>query len=284
VAPPPGLHVIRREPIGTAAVDGRRVVLVHGTMDRASSFTRLMAKLPEWSIIAYDRRGYADSASVGVSDRLEDHVADLLAVLDGHPAVVLGHSFGGVVVLAAAARAPGLIPSAVVWEPPQPWTPGWPPSSPTGGGDGGSEAGGASGAGGAGGSGADGVDRSGGGGSGGLDPGDRAEWFMRRALGDRIWERLPASTRAQRRAEGKALEADFASLRTGEPPVDPAAVHVPVVVGRGGRSPAHHRRATRELAHALRRGRLVEIAEAGHGAHLSHPLEVAGLLRSAAPG
>jgi pimeloyl-ACP methyl ester carboxylesterase len=223
-------------------------------MDRASSFTRLMAKLPEWSIVAYDRRGYAGSAGAGVSDRLDDHVTDLLAVLDGRPAVVLGHSFGGIVVLAAAARVPELIPSAVVWEPPQPWSPSWPATTPSAGA------------------------------AAELSPQDRAEWFMRRMLGDRIWARLPASTRAQRRAEGPALVADFASLRTGARPIDPAGIHVPVVVGRGGRSSPRHRRATRELAQALRRGRLVEIADAAHSAHLSHPADLAGLLRSAAPG
>lgn len=236
-------------------------MLVHGTMDRASSFSRLMARLPEWSIVAYDRRGYAGSSQLGVTDRIEDHVEDLLNVLDGRPAVVLGHSYGGIVVLAAAVRAPELIPSAVVWEPPQPWSAGWPATSASGGA------------------------------AGDLEPEDRAEWFMRRMLGDRIWERLPSSTRAQRRAEGAALVADFASLRieptslrTGQPPFDPSAVHVPVLVGRGGRSSTHHRRTTRELAQSLRRGRLVEIPEASHGAHLSHPAELAGLLRAAAPG
>jgi pimeloyl-ACP methyl ester carboxylesterase len=253
-----GLRVIRRPPLEDGPAAGRLVVMVHGAMDRATSFTRLMSRLPDWTVVAYDRRGYGRSSHLGPPADFEVQVADLLEVLDagpggpagpgGGPAAAFGHSLGGDVVLAAAARHPGLIGSALVWEPPQPWMPWWPGDSASRG------------------AGAD------------LDPEDRAEWFMRRMVGDRIWERLPSTTRAQRRAEGHTLAAELRSLAGGAV-FDPQRIDVPVLVGRGGRSRVHQRRGARELAAALPRGELVEIAEASHGAHLSHPVEVAALIR-----
>ena len=243
------LRVTHRDPAG--AGDGRRLVLVHGVMDRATSFTRLMAKLPEWSIVAYDRRGYGRSNHAGPPDTFDVQVEDLVHVLDGEPAVAFGHSFGGDVVLAAADRQPGLITAAVVWEAPQPWMPWWPATSTSRG------------------SYSD------------MDPADYAEHFMRRVVGDRIWERLPSATRAARRAEGVTMQAEIATLGRG-PVFDPARIRIPVIVGRGGRSSAHQRRGARELAAALPQGEMVEIAEAGHGAHLSHPGELADLIRKVA--
>jgi len=245
------LRILRRDPIGAGPAAGRLAVLVHGSMDRATSFIRLMARLPDWTIVAYDRRGYAGSSGTGPPADFDDQVADLIEVLDGRPAVAFGHSFGGDVVLAGAARYPELVESAVVWEPPQPWLPWWPEASPSGG------------------AGAD------------LDPDERAEWFMRRMVGDRVWERLPSATRAQRRAEGHTLHAEISSLSLGAA-FDAASVRIPVIVGRGGRSSIHQRRSARELAAALPHGELAEIVDAGHGAHLSHPAEVAALLARAA--
>jgi len=220
-------------------------------MDRATSFTRLMSKLPEWSIVAYDRRGYAGSADTGPPETFGHQVEDLFQVLDGEPAVAFGHSFGGDVVLAAAARRPELIPAALVWEAPQPWLPWWPSHTAAGGAQ------------------AD------------LEPDERAEWFMRRQIGDRVWERLPSATQARRRAEGHTLQAEMASLGGG-PVFDAAQVSIPVIVGRGSRSSTHQRRSARELAAALPKGELADIPEASHGAHLSHPGEVAELVRRAA--
>lgn len=243
-----GLRTTRREPISDGPAAGRLVVLVHGAMDRATSFTRLAAKLPDWTVVAYDRRGYSGSAALGPPETFADQVQDLLAVLDGEEAVAFGHSLGGDVVLATAAGHPGAISSAVVWEPPQPWLAFWPSDSTVRGG------------------GAD------------LDPEDRAEWFMRRMVGDRVWERLPSATRRQRRSEGHTLNAEMASLAA-DALFDPARIGIPVLVGRGGRARPHHRRGTRELAASLPHGELVEIPDAGHGAHLSHPFEIAGLIR-----
>ena len=50
-------------------------------MDRATSFTRLMARLPDWTVIAYDRRGYGQSAHLGPPDTFDQQIADLVAYL-----------------------------------------------------------------------------------------------------------------------------------------------------------------------------------------------------------
>jgi pimeloyl-ACP methyl ester carboxylesterase len=246
-----GLRLLRRDPQEDGPGAGRLAVLVHGSMDRATSFTRLMAKLPDWTVLCYDRRGYAGSSHVGPPEEFAHQVEDLISVLHEPPAVVFGHSFGGDVVLAAASEHPDLIPSAFVWEPPQPWLPWWPHTSASAG------------------AGSD------------LTPGDRAEWFMRRMVGDRVWDRLPSATREQRRAEGNTLEAEMMSLAAG-PVFDAGRVRIPVLVGRGGRSSTHQRRGARELAATLPQGELVDLPDAGHGAHLTHPAEIADLIRRAA--
>ena len=69
---PAGLHIIER----AAAAPGRHaVILVHGSLDRAESFRRVMRRLPDVAIVAYDRRGYQGSRAAGVVD-LGGHVAD----------------------------------------------------------------------------------------------------------------------------------------------------------------------------------------------------------------
>jgi pimeloyl-ACP methyl ester carboxylesterase len=241
----PKLRVLWREATESGPGAGRRLVLVHGSMDRATSFTRLMGRLRDWTIVAYDRRGYAGSAVTGPPTTFDDQVDDLIEVLDSRPAVAFGHSFGGDVVLATAADHPELITAAFVWEPPQPWLPWWPQAA--------------------------------GSGEAEVEPDERAEWFMRRMVGDKVWERLPSSTRAQRRREGHTLHAEMTSL-TVAAVFDPSAIAIPVLVGRGGRSSRYQRQAAGELAAALPAGELVEINDAGHGAHLSHPAELAALL------
>jgi len=224
-------------------------VLVHGSLDRAASFARVARRLPELDVVAYDRRGYSRSRALEPrAETLDDHVADLFSVLDGREAVVVGHSLGGDVAMAAAARAPAQIPAVGAWEPPLPWLEWWPRRARAG------------------------ADE---------DPAAFAEAFFRRIVGHEAWDRLPERTRAARRAEGPALLAEILALRTGAPPFDLAAFPVPLVVGRGGASLDHHRRAADAIA-ALRPGTVVvEIEGAGHGAHRSHPAAFADFVRRA---
>jgi pimeloyl-ACP methyl ester carboxylesterase len=111
---------------------------------------------------------------------------------------------------------------------------------------------------------------------------------MRRMLGDAHWERLPAAVRAERRAEGATLLAELRSVRSPSPaPYHPERVTVPVVAAFGTETQPQHRRAARQLARRAPLGVLEAIDGAGHGAHLSHPVELAALVRgslSLAPG
>jgi pimeloyl-ACP methyl ester carboxylesterase len=226
-----------------------RVVLVHGSMDRAASFVRTVRQLRELDVVRYDRRGYGRSAAAGVADSVAAHVDDLLAVVGTEGAVVVGHSLGGVIAVAAAVRRPDLIPSVGAFESPMSWLTTWPK-------------------------------RSAGGQALASGEDEAAERFMRGILGDAGWERLPAGTRAARRAEGPALVAELASLRR-EAPYDPTAITVPVLTGYGSESKPYHQDAARQLAEEAALGELVVIEGSGHAAPVTHATEFAAFVRRA---
>ena len=230
--------------------DGEHVVLVHGTMDRASSFGRVTRRLEGFRTTRYDRRGYGHSLRLGPPTSFGQQVDDLLDVVGDAPAVVAGHSYGGTIALAAAQRAPASVVGVVAYEAPMPWRDWWPGNS----------------------AGAAAV-------AAAHDPEDAAERFMRRMIGDQRWERLPPSTRAARRAEGPTLVAEMSHTR---PPndacFDPAAITVPVIVAHGTEGAAHHARSAEVLADEVPGAVLVVVDGAGHGVHLSHPGEFAGLV------
>lgn len=241
----PRLHVVEHH----RAADGPVVVLVHGSLDRGTSFARVVRRLPDVAVVSYDRRGYEHSRPLRpLATTLADHAEDLLAVVDGRPAAVVGHSFGGDVALAAALAAPDVVRAVGVYEPPLPWAPWWPARPRPA--------------------------------PGPVDPGEAAERFFRRMVGADAWDRLPAAARAARRADGPALVADLASLRRPDAALDLGRLRVPVVAACGGRSLPHHRRATAAVAEAAPDAELVEVPGAAHGAHLTHPDAFAGLVRS----
>lgn len=228
------------------------VVLVHGSMDRATSFARVRRHLDDLHVVTYDRRGYHRSRRAEpLATTLDDHVDDLVTVLAGRPAVVAGHSYGGDVALAGAGRLPELVQAVAAYEPPMPWMPWWP------------------------------ADSAGEAALSATSPGDAAEAFMRNVIGARRWERLPPRTRARRRSEGPALAAEIASIRGDLAPFDPAGVKVPTVVGEGELSSERHRLGAEALAHAIAGSELVAIPGAGHNAHLSHPRPFAQLVARA---
>ncbi len=187
---------------------------------------------------------------------LDDHATDVVALAaetPGTKVVLVGHSYGGCVVLRAAELAPSLVRAVVVFESPLPWLDGWPTTS-------------------------------GGGMSlGAPTPQLAGEGFMRRMIGDERWEALPEKAKTDRRAEGAALQNDMRSIRptVGQRlPLDLAGwrrLAIPLVVARGELSSAHLRWGAAALAQ-MAGAELHDIAGASHGAHVSHPAAMAALV------
>ena len=240
--------------------EGPLVVLMHGAMDRASSMLRVRRVLEgECRVLRYDRRGYARSLELGPAISLDQQVDDLAALVGSRVAVVAGHSLGGVICLALAERSPEQVGAVVAYEAPMMWESWWPAGT----------------------AGATALATTAGrrdGGDG--DPGDAAEAFMRRMLGDARWARLPAHVRAERRAEGPTLLAELRTVHHPAPaPYRPERLTVPVVAAYGSETQPQHRRAAEELARRAPHGVLERIDGAGHGAHLTHQQAFAGLVR-----
>jgi pimeloyl-ACP methyl ester carboxylesterase len=229
------------------------VVFVHGSMDRNGAFARCCGHLRDLHTVRYDRRGYGRSAGLG-APAIPGHVDDLIEVLDERPGVVVGHSLGGVIALAAAQRRPDLVRAVGAYEAPMPWMEWWPKVSAGG------EAMMA-----------------------GANETDEAaaaavERFMRRMVGDERWDGLPEASRQARRAEGPALLAELRSARTGAP-FDVDKITVPVLVGSSTESREHHRWSARELARLLSDAPPFVIEGANHGAHATHHVEFAAFTR-----
>ena len=108
--------------------DGAPVVLlIHGLQDSLDSFAGLVDELvPEHTVVAYDRRGWGRSRADDPPTSLADHAQDAVDALGGRRATVVGHSYGGVVGLMAAATRPDVVASLAVFEPTVPFTDWWP--------------------------------------------------------------------------------------------------------------------------------------------------------------
>ncbi len=244
-----GLFVSEHQPDGPAPT----VVFVHGSLDRSAAFVRVQRHLDDLRIVRYDRRGYGRSLHVGPAPAFTTQVDDLVDVVGGRPAVLMGHSLGGVIALAFAQRHPELARAVVAYEAPMAWMPWWPQATA------GSVAIAADG-----------------------DAAQAAEQFMRRMIGDERWEALPQRTRDQRRAEGPALVAELLSIRNAvAPPYEPSEVRSPVVAAHGTASSDHHKQTATVLAGLVPDGELVVVEDAGHPVHLTHPAALAGLVRRA---
>ncbi|CCH31310.1 alpha/beta hydrolase [Actinosynnema sp. NPDC047251] len=96
---------------------GTPVLALHGTFGRGAVFARLATDLAGRArVVAPDQRGHGHSgraADYGRDEFVAD-AADLLDHLDLGPAVVLGHSSGGITAYQLAARRPDLVSALVV--------------------------------------------------------------------------------------------------------------------------------------------------------------------------
>lgn len=103
---------------------GEPVVLVHGSASDIRTWEGLIpAVATSHRVIAYSRRYARPNEDIPpeIDDRMETHVEDLVALLDGldaAPAHLVGHSWGGFICLLTAIRRPDLVRSMVLEEPP----------------------------------------------------------------------------------------------------------------------------------------------------------------------
>ena len=221
-----------------------QIVLVHGAMDRAAGMIRLSRRLKEHQIVRYDRRGYGRSAHVAPAGSFSQQVDDLNAVVGDRPTVVFGHSYGGVIALAAATQGNPALIAVVTFEAPRAWEEWWPapPRSD-------------------------------------VDPADAAEYFVRRVIGDDRWEELPEVVRQRRRSEGVLMVEELRAQVARR--YDARLIAIPLVVGVGQRSGGHAQRGASCIASEAKKSRLVTIPDAGHAAPMTHPEAVADLIRLA---
>ena len=225
----------------------RSVVCVHGGLDRATSFSRLARRLPDTHLVAYDRRGYQGSRPLGPGTLL-DHATDLAHVVAERApgAVVLGHSFGGLVALVAGVLNPGQFTGIVCYESPVPWLVPRPHSSAP--------------------------DPS--------DPAGEAERFFQRVVSKEAWQRLRPDERESRHLDGPALVSDLLILGDSRPPVDLATLRIPALYAFGdGPAERYYERLATELEATGANVRHRHVPGVGHGIHLSHPQMLADLLR-----
>jgi pimeloyl-ACP methyl ester carboxylesterase len=230
--------------------DAPLVVLIHGTMDRSAGLLKLSRRLDgRFRVLRYDRRGYGRSAPHDGPFGMAEHVGDLVTLLDGRPAVLFGHSYGGDVALAVADRHPELVRAVGVYEVPLPWLDWWPASAT------GSQA------------------RQDGG-----TPADAAERFVRRLIGDERWSRLPPRTREARRREGPVMVAELDDLGA-HPPWRPERITAPAVAMHGSAGQPHHARSAAYVASVLDRCPLIVVDGARHFGPNTHPDAVAAAVR-----
>jgi pimeloyl-ACP methyl ester carboxylesterase len=105
-----GVHV-------TVWGDGEPAVFVHGSFGWGEETWREQRPLADrHRLLLLDRRGFGASPANGRVDF--DHDADDVAELLDNGAHLVGHSYGGVVSLLAAARRPDAVRSLVLIEPP----------------------------------------------------------------------------------------------------------------------------------------------------------------------
>jgi len=99
--------------------EGTPVVLVHGAGSARWSFDLVRPQLEaRFTVVAVDRRGRGDSSD-GQAYELEREFEDVASVVRdaGHGALLVGHSYGGLIAAGAAQLLDGL-PRLVLYEPP----------------------------------------------------------------------------------------------------------------------------------------------------------------------
>jgi len=222
---------------------GPPALLIHGAAADRTTWTLQLHSLDDrFTVLAYDRR-------VGPRITTADHADDAAALLAREaaaPAIVIGSSYGGVIALELACRAPERVAALILCEPPLP--PGeLVASAPDGYGCH--------------------YDR-----LTATAGGERAaEMFLRSVLGDRAFESIPGRYRRDLCATWRQIRSDMFSL--GSYRVDHAriaAIRHPVLLVAGDRSPPFLATCLDALAALLPAAQRAVIPRAGHSMHIDN--------------
>jgi len=223
---------------------GPPALLIHGAAADSTTWTLQLHSLDDrLTLLAYDRR-------VGQGITTGDHADDAAALLAretaGVPAIVIASSYGGVIALELACRAPERVAALVLCEPPLP--PGeHVASAPSGYGchfdrlvatAGGERAG---------------------------------EMFLRSVLGDPAFESIPGRYKRDLCATWRQIRSDMFSL--GSYRVDHArlaGIPHPILLLSGDRSPPFLATCVEALAAVLPRAERAVIPRAGHSMHIDN--------------
>jgi len=111
-----GLHVAADGP-----ADGPPVLLLHGISGSTATYDFLVPELPGHRLLRLDFRGHGQSDRAPDDYLLEGFASDAEAVLDqvvGGPAVIVGHSLGGLTATYVAQRRPDLVTALFLEDPP----------------------------------------------------------------------------------------------------------------------------------------------------------------------
>ncbi len=104
------------------SADGPPLVLLHGVMSCWQGWLSSGPTLAtRWRLYVPDLRGHGRSGRVSGGYTIPDYADDIVAFLRevvGAPAVVVGHSLGGVIATAVAAAAPERVAAVVLEDPP----------------------------------------------------------------------------------------------------------------------------------------------------------------------
>ena len=218
------------------------IVLIHGSLDRSGGMALLARHIQgQHRVLRYDRRGYARSWPHAGPFTVNDQVDDLVGLIETRKVVLIGHSFGGNIALAAAGRLGAQVVGVSTYETPLSWMELWPGTTAGAMAVASSEA-------------------------------DAAQNFMIRLIGRKRWEALPDRTREERRREGVALVGELTALRS-KAPWAVEEITCPVLCGFGSLGMKHHAEGAKWLSQHLTNGHLVELSNASHNAPMTHPLQ-----------
>jgi pimeloyl-ACP methyl ester carboxylesterase len=227
---------------------GAPLLALHGHFGRARTFDRLAAALaPAWRVVALEQRGHGRSSRAEEYDRA-GYVADAAYAIERlglAPAVVLGHSLGGLNAYQLAAWRPALVRAVIVEDAPAVIDGDRPD----------------------------------------LFADLPRRFSSLRALRDAVDDHQGLLESAVEDEEGWGFRFDTPGLnrsrrlQRGDHWADWLAGEHPVLLLRGGRSDFLPRDHAREMAARRRRTRLVEFPDAGHDIHDDDPEGFAAAVR-----